>query len=177
MLPAPGNALNRDFPAVLIHGPTAVVSQWWYRPVATTCKASDGQHALLTPLYIPKEGTKAVEGNRHVAKLISSRLSLCYRFCGALQGFWRQHFPRSAPPGQQNCCRLVPRQDLHFRQWEQREDKLRKITFWVCRLLPSCFFLPSVVLSSHEVWGRAPEKKRSSGFEDCRVWWLTQVEG
>lgn len=50
------------------------------------------------------------------------------------------------------------------------------MTFWVCRLLLSCFLFPSVVLSFHKVRGRAPEKKSSSGFEDCGVWWLTLVE-
>lgn len=136
-------------------------------------KASDG----LTPFYVLREGTKAAEGNCLFAKLISSRLSLCCCFCGAMEAFGASHFPRAAPPGQQNCCRLVPRQDLHFRQWVQREDKLCEITFWICRLLLSCFLLPSVVLSSHKMNKGAPEKTRSLEFEDCGVWWLTQMEG
>jgi len=95
ILPAPGSALNRDVPAVLIHGPTVVVPQCWYRPAPTSrCKASDGQCALLTPLYLPKAGMKAVKGNCLVAKLISSRLSLCYHFCGALERLLGLAFPQ-----------------------------------------------------------------------------------
>jgi len=37
---------------------------------------------------------KAVKGNCLVAKLISSRLSLCYHFCGALERLLGLAFPQ-----------------------------------------------------------------------------------
>lgn len=163
MLAAPGSALNRDFPSILIHGWAVVVPQCGAVP--SRCKASGGQCALLTPVYILKEGIKAVGWNCLVANLISSRLSFYYHFSGSLQPFGAGMSSCQLPHGSRTAVGWCQGRTC-ISDDETKKGQSAFITFWVFRLPLTCFLLPSVVLSSHELrWN--PHRRK--GLHDLKT--------